>query len=80
MVTFEPIETPGQTITPPPSQTLSPMDIGAASSLPDRLSSGPHNFATDYLMPTSNGSRRRPGPSLAPFKGMAKEVNPRLKG
>jgi hypothetical protein len=37
------------------------------------------NFATDYLMPTTNGSRRRPGPSMSPFRGMAREVNPRLK-
>jgi hypothetical protein len=36
-------------------------------------------FATDYLMPTSDGSRRRPGPSMSPFRGMAREVNPRLK-
>ena len=40
---------------------------------------GPSNFATDYLLAPTNGSRRRPGPSLNPFKGMAKDVNPRLK-
>lgn len=38
------------------------------------------NFATDFLMPQANSSRRRPGPSLSPFKSMAKAVNPRLKG
>ena len=37
-------------------------------------------FATDYLPTPSRSSRRRPGPSLSPFRGMAKEVNPRLKG
>ena len=37
------------------------------------------SFADTYLMPRTGG-RRRPGPSLAGFKGMAKEVNPRLKG
>ncbi|MEO0647300.1 MAG: hypothetical protein AAFZ17_14275 [Cyanobacteria bacterium J06650_10] len=37
-------------------------------------------FATDYLMTPSRSSRRRPGPSLSPFKDMAKEANPRLKG
>ncbi len=37
-------------------------------------------FATDYLETPSRASRRRPGPSLSPFKGMAREVNPRLKG
>lgn len=40
----------------------------------------PGNFSTDYLMPQANRSRRRPGPSFGKFKGMAKEVNPRLKG
>jgi hypothetical protein len=38
------------------------------------------NFATDFLMPQTSGSRRRPGPSLSPFRSMAKAVNPRLKG
>ncbi len=37
-------------------------------------------FSTDYLMTPSRVSRRRPGPSLSPFKDMAKETNPRLKG
>lgn len=37
------------------------------------------NFSTDHLMPLGNRSRRRPGPSLSAFKGMAKEVNPRLR-
>lgn len=58
--------------------------IAAASKKTDdqgnTVDEGPTNFATDYLMPDSNGSRRRPGPSFASFKGMAKEVNPRLKG
>ncbi|MEL6940709.1 MAG: hypothetical protein AAFO84_16120 [Cyanobacteria bacterium J06598_1] len=40
---------------------------------------GATNFATDYLI-TQSSSRRRPGPSLGKFKGMAKDVNPRLKG
>lgn len=35
-------------------------------------------FATDYLMTPSRSSRRRPGPSLSPFKDMAKDVNPRI--
>lgn len=37
------------------------------------------NFSTTYLMPKKKMSRRRPGPSLSGFKGMAKAVNPRLK-
>ncbi|MEL7142374.1 MAG: hypothetical protein AAFY33_07265 [Cyanobacteria bacterium J06643_4] len=36
-------------------------------------------FATDYLETPIRTRRRRPGPSFAGFKGMAKEVNPRLK-
>ncbi len=40
---------------------------------------GIKTFSTDYLMTPSRSSRRRPGPSFDPFKGMAKEVNPRLK-
>ncbi|MEO1590314.1 MAG: hypothetical protein AAFU71_03365 [Cyanobacteria bacterium J06632_22] len=35
--------------------------------------SQPTNFATDYLVSTKPAPRRRPGPSLAKFKGMAKE-------
>ncbi len=38
------------------------------------------NFSPDYLETPSRSSRRRPGPSLSPFKSMAKETNPRLKG
>ncbi|MGI8936501.1 hypothetical protein [Leptolyngbya sp. BC1307] len=58
--------------------------IAAASKKTDSegnaVDDSPTNFATDYLMPAANGSRRRPGPSFASFKGMAKEVNPRLRG
>jgi cytoskeletal protein RodZ len=33
------------------------------------------NFATDYLMaPSANMGRRRPGPSLSPFKDLAKDM------
>ena len=42
--------------------------------------SGPQNFATDYLLTPIRTRRRMPGPSLSGFKGMAKDVNPRLKG
>lgn len=41
---------------------------------------GVKTFSTDYLMTPSRARRRRPGPSLSPFKDMAKEANPRLKG
>ena len=36
-------------------------------------------FSTDYLMPQKKMRRRRPGPSFSSYKGMAKDVNPRLK-
>jgi hypothetical protein len=32
------------------------------------------SFASNYLMPTPNRSRRRPGPSLNPFMDMARQV------
>ncbi|MEM6449020.1 MAG: hypothetical protein AAF703_01770 [Cyanobacteria bacterium P01_D01_bin.105] len=35
------------------------------------------NFSTDYLISKKKMSRRRPGPSLNQFKGMAKSVNSR---
>ncbi|MEL6160245.1 MAG: hypothetical protein AAFR18_13615 [Cyanobacteria bacterium J06627_32] len=41
---------------------------------------GPQTFSTDYLMTPIRTRRRTPGPSLSEFKGMAKEVNLRLKG
>lgn len=37
----------------------------------------PATFATNHLMP-GNTPRRRPGPSLDPFKDMARQVNTRL--
>ena len=37
---FSPMETPGQTIEPPPSQTLSAMLMGRASSRPERRMAG----------------------------------------
>ena len=49
---------------------------------PDGRPVNPENaetFSTDYLMPLGNRGRRRPGPSLSKYKGMAKETNPRLR-
>ena len=40
MTLLSPIVTPGQTITPPPSQTLSPMVIGLAASNSSRRGCG----------------------------------------
>ncbi|MEO0350023.1 MAG: hypothetical protein AAF282_08240 [Cyanobacteria bacterium P01_A01_bin.15] len=31
-------------------------------------------FSTDYLLPNATSRRRRPGPSLSPFKSMAKDM------
>ena len=31
-------------------------------------------FSTDYLLPNATSRRRRPGPSLSPFKTMAKDM------
>jgi len=39
----------------------------------DTTAATPGNFATDYLLPTKPAPRRRPGPSLAKFKTMAKD-------
>ena len=76
------------TSTPAKPESLSPEEIivnaiAAASKKNSEESAaagdGSHTFATDHLMPLGNRGRRRPGPSLGAFKGMAKEVNPRLK-
>ena len=40
IVVFEPIVTPGQMIAPPPIQTLFPILMGAANSLPVSRSAG----------------------------------------
>ncbi len=34
-------------------------------------------FSTDYLLPKSSNSRRRPGPSLNTFLGMARQIGGR---
>lgn len=53
------------------SQTLNSNDVAIATA---------KTFATDYLETPIRTSRRRPGPSLAGFKKMAKEANPQLRG
>lgn len=53
---------------PTPTVTAQPATKPAAVEM--------KNFATDGLMPMSM-PRRRPGPSLDPFKDMARNVNPR---
>lgn len=49
-----------------PQPTPSPVPISAPAVT---------NFSTDYLVNAgSNGSRRRPGPSLSPFRDLARQV------
>ncbi|MGB3533080.1 MAG: hypothetical protein WBA13_06135 [Microcoleaceae cyanobacterium] len=52
---------------PAPQQELPPLN--SIQKTPEGMT-----FSTDYLMPKSNGSRRRPGPSLKMFKDMARQV------
>lgn len=44
------------------------------SAYQDNSHAAEQTFATDYLVTPSNTKRRRPGPSLSPFKQMAKDV------
>lgn len=57
--------------------------MAAAPAKTAKTDDGPTNFATDYLVnpKLSNGSRRRPGPSLSPFKDLARQVKtPTVRG
>ncbi|MEM1253633.1 MAG: hypothetical protein AAGI69_14470 [Cyanobacteria bacterium P01_H01_bin.21] len=38
------------------------------------------NFAPDYLAPKPSARRRRPGPSMSPFKSMAKDMKKTTSG
>ena len=38
------------------------------------------NFAPDYLAPKPSARRRRPGPSMSPFKSMAKDMKKTTAG
>jgi hypothetical protein len=83
----EPTAAPQPVAAPVAAAPRSPEDIivsaiaagGKAIDSSGNVVDKAQNFATDYLMPTANSSRRRPGPSLGNFKGMARTVNPRLK-
>ncbi|PSN18576.1 hypothetical protein C7271_11805 [filamentous cyanobacterium CCP5] len=59
---------------PTGSPLSQPSGMAVASAKADSESAG--TFATDYLVnpAISNGSRRRPGPSLSAFKGMARQM------
>lgn len=55
--------------------------LAASATTADEESSEPEgNFATDYLVTQTLPRRRRPGPSLSPFKSMAKDVRKRRTG
>jgi outer membrane biosynthesis protein TonB len=58
------------------SPLSNPSGMAVASAKVDTKSAG--NFSTEYLVnpKLSSGSRRRPGPSLSPFKDMAKQMQP----
>ncbi len=56
--------------------------IATTAKTPDGKPVDPESadtFSTDYLMPLGNRGRRRPGPSFADYKNMARDTNPRLK-
>ncbi|MGB3401587.1 MAG: hypothetical protein WBA77_02740 [Microcoleaceae cyanobacterium] len=55
---------------PAPQKELPPLN--SIQKTPEGMT-----FSTDYLLPKSNGSRRRPGPSLKMFKDMARDVGRR---
>lgn len=48
-----------------------PVAVNAALNLPQPTVT---NFATDYLLPNTNSSRRRPGANMNPFLEMARQV------
>ncbi len=50
--------------------------VAPAVSQPTQPAAPVPSFAANYLL-GSTTSRRRPGPSLSPFKDMAKQVSPR---
>ena len=70
--------TPVPTATPVPTPTLVEGELPAARAMANgaKKAGKEATFATDYLVNPriSNGGRRRPGPSLSPFKDMAKQV------
>jgi hypothetical protein len=48
-----------------------------AAPQPAKATAPVPSFAANYLVGATTTSRRRPGPSLSPFKAMAKQVSPR---
>ncbi|MEO0536060.1 MAG: hypothetical protein AAF215_19570 [Cyanobacteria bacterium P01_A01_bin.123] len=61
---------------PTPTLVEGELPVAQASANGSKKTGTEPTFATDYLVNPrlSNGGRRRPGPSLSPFKDMAKQV------
>lgn len=76
------VEKPAKVQTAQPVNRLEPSPASAsAPAAPKPDPSQPSDtFAPRFLVPNGRGGRRRPGPSLSPFKDLAREVNPSLRG
>lgn len=60
---------PAPVVTAPKPAPVAPQVAKPAASVP--------SFAANYLVGSTMPSRRRPGPSMSPFRDMAKQVQPR---
>ncbi|MFH7244321.1 MAG: hypothetical protein ACHWZW_15905 [Spirulina sp.] len=61
---------------PSPAPAAKPVAAPVAAQ-PAKTATPVTSFAANYLTGSTTTSRRRPGPSLSPFKDMAKQVSPR---
>ncbi|MEM6426639.1 MAG: hypothetical protein AAGF66_16180 [Cyanobacteria bacterium P01_H01_bin.119] len=68
---------PKPELKPEPTPTLAKGELPVATAVANGSAGSEPTFATDYLLTPqlNNSGRRRPGPSLSPFKEMAKQVN-----
>jgi predicted lipid-binding transport protein (Tim44 family) len=76
------VEKPAKVQAQQPVNRLEPSPATAsapAAPKPDQ-SQPVDTFAPRFLVPNARGGRRRPGPSLSPFRDLAREVNPSLRG
>jgi hypothetical protein len=70
---------PAKAVAEPAATSPAPQPVVApapAVAQPAKPAAAVPSFAENYLLGTTT-SRRRPGPSLSPFKAMAKQVSPR---
>ncbi|QQE65602.1 hypothetical protein GFS31_22900 [Leptolyngbya sp. BL0902] len=66
----EPVAAPAAPAAPAPKPApAAPQSAPSAPAVP--------SFAANYLVGSTLPSRRRPGPSMSPFRDMAKQVQPR---